>query len=1154
MSPRRVTCLLALLAPAWILSLPALAQEDGSTDAGSGDAVVAASDEEIEAFRDTATRFTNRMREFEGEALDIIRSREQEDKERLRSSYDAILETLGDDERRLRETAISKFEGFLQQYPDSSESPSVMIRLAELYFENAESDFMLAQAEFDQYYETLDENSNFEDLPEEPMRDFSKSIALYERIIGNHQDYRYIDGAYYMLGFCLSDGNAEQYNQQDALTAFLTLVEQYPDSEFASRAHLNVGEYFFEENSLDEAIFHYERAMVLEGMDGTYYDEALYKLAWSHYKKSNYDIALQQMTDLLDFSERQFLNTGKRANTEREAIEYSAISFSDVAEETGENPIDVAQRFYQQVGEKPFESKVYERLADILTQQARYEDAIDTYIYMQERFPYASENPTYQWKVAQLYGNLVVPDEEAIQRTIANLNTLYNDQSDWWRENQTNPDALAVARGYIEQSLSTIAQVQHQAATESNDPADYAEAASLYKQYLDEFPFADNYHQIQWLLADTMIASGQFEAVVTQLEQLVKTGTDHNYGAVSLYRLMIARQQMIVNEYGDDTSRPEDTPVLERQTLRSGAERDVFVLGDRHQAYIDTFDAVLAADFAGEVAQIERQIEAATDDKVVEQLQYELLTAQSYLGAVIDNEAIITYNIGKLLYNHGHLEASRERFQRVFEIWPDTDVAAYSAKLFLDSYNDQEDLANYRRWAMEFSTMVLGTGAADALAADDFRDLGKRAAFNQAQEIVEAAQELRRQGDLTGYRDNRLAAAEAFMAYLEEFPEEDDKYRLAFYNVGQNLSEAGDIDRANDYFKEFVDRYPDDSKSWPLTFRIANNYASILELEQAVGYFEQLVSNAGIDYADSATALYNAAFLRIGLGDYQGAAEGFERYARTFANNPDAEEVMFQAGAQWEAVGDRQAQQFYRRYLQQYEGVNPDHMMEALYQQAQIAERSGARERDIERAWDALAEGYTTYAEQIGARGRFYAAQAEFRKIEEEFATFEVINYTRNDQRNAEMLIQEKPAELAAFEAHCLELVTTYQDFEWSSAALFMAGKAYMVYANMLYNAPSPPGLDEESEMLYREALDEYRVPVEDKGRARLQANLDKAAEDRRWSPWMTETLNLLAETFPGEYSPEKAEIRGEIESNYVPPPRPLTVRPQQAEEEEAEQ
>jgi TolA-binding protein len=1130
--------LFALLAPVW-LPTAAFAQE-----LSDAPVVVEASDADVDDYRETAARFTSRMREFEEEARDIISNREQDDKAKLRSSYDAILEELGEDERRLRDTAISKFEGFLGRYPDSSESPSVMIRLAELYFENAESEYMLAQSEYDRYYDTLSSDSSFEDLPEEPLRDFGKSIALYQKIIADHPEYRYIDGAYYMLGFCLSDGNASQFDYDAGLGAFTSLVERFPSSAFASSAHLNIGEYYFEENSLDEAIYHYDRAVQLEGIDGSYYDEGLYKLAWSHYKKSNYDTALQMMTELLDFSERQFLNTGKRANTAKEAIEYSAISFSDVADETFQDPIDVASAFYNRVGTKPFESQVYERLADILTQQARYEDAIETYLFMQEEFPVAPENPTYQWKVAQLYGNLAVPDEEAVQQTIADLNDRYNDKSEWWRENQNNPDALSVARGYIEQSLSTIAQVQHQRAGQSGNPQDYVAAAALYKQYLDEFPFADNYHQIQWLLADTMIASGQFESVVGQLGQLVKTGPDHNYGEVALYRLMIVRQQMIVDTYGDDVSMPEGTPVLERRTLDSGNEREVFVISDDHQSFIGSFDEVMDADFAGLVTRLETRATEVENEKLAKQLSYDLITAQSYLGAIIDNEPIFTYNIGKLLYNHGHLEDARARFQRVFELWPDTDVAAYSAKLFIDSYNDEEDLVNYRKWAMAFSTMLLGNGADNALAAEEFRDLGKRAAYTQAYDIAQLAQELRRQGDMAGYREQRLEAAQAFQAYMDEFPEVDENYRLAFYSVGQNYSEAGEVDKANDYFKEFVDRFPDDERAWPLTFRIASNYASILDLEQAVSYFERLVNNAGTDYADAPTALYNAAFLRIGMGDYAGAARGFERYVRTFPDSPDAEKVMFQAGAQWAEIGQREAQQFYKRYLQQFKGTNPDHMMEAYFQLAQIAEDSGARQREIERAWDDLSESYTQYAEQIGPRGSYYAAQAEFRKIEAEFAAFEVINYTRNDERNAELLIQEKPAQLAAFEQRCLGLVSTYKDFEYSSAALYMIGKAYIVYAQMLYDAPAPPGLDEESEMLYRELLDERRIPIEDKGRTRLMANLSKAEESKRWSEWQTRTLDLLSETFAGEFAPEKSEIRGTFESNYVPPARPVTVRP----------
>ena len=106
----------------------------------------------------------------------------------------------------------------------------------------------------------------------------------------------------------------------------------------------------------------------------------------------------------------------------------------------------------------------------------------------------------------------------------------------------------------------------------------------------------------------------------------------------------------------------------------------------------------------------------------------------------------------------------------------------------------------------------------------------------------------------------------------------------------------------------------------------------------------------------------------------------------------------------------------------------------------------------------------------------------------------------------------------------------------------------------MLYDAPPPKSLDEEEVDLYREAIDERRLPIEDKGKNRLSANLQKAADAHRWSPWMSRTKVELSRRFPGEYAPEKDEIRGMGDSNYVPGAGPISVRQDETAQEEGQQ
>jgi len=1096
---------------------------------------------EIKAFQATLGRYDARMNEFQAEARSIVDRRESEERGQLDSGYGALIGELNEQDLALRETAMKRFEAFLTKYPRSTHTPHVMFRLAELYFEQSEEDWFRADKELQAAMESLGEGE-LDDLPEDATKDYRRSIALYKRIIEEYPDYEYLDGCYYMLGYCASEPASEQYDEDAGREHFEKLVERFPESEFAAAAHLRVGEYHFDYNDLDQASLHYRRVVELEGREGSLYDEGLYKLAWSQYKRSNYDEALSLLTELLDWSSQvNMAKTGKESPMAPEAIEYTAISFSDVAEASGQNPITVAQSFYARVGNRDFESKVYKRLADVLKQQARYDDAIAAYQYIQETWPEDPENPTYQWTIAQLHMSKVPPGVEDAQSAIADLTDTYNEESRWHLANRANPDALAVARGYIEQSLAAVAVTNHTKAIESGAPEDFATAAEYYRKYLTKFPFAADYYEIEWYLADTLLKAGKLNEAAAEYEQLLKGG-DHNYHQGALWLLMQVRRQSLIDTYGAFDKVPAGAVVERKVQLSDGRARDVYTVKDDFAEFMDICDRLVASDFDVAAAKVEAQLAAATEDKDKERHQTDLDNIRAYAEALEQFRPALAYLPAQVLYYHGRFEEARPRFELIIDRWPRSDEAAYSASLMIDSFQAEGDLANVRKYAGVYSGMRLGQTEEAQAKNMVFSDLQEGATFKLAEEYIE--------------QGKRKEAAEAFLAFIDEFP--DSKYRKdALYNAANSYEIIYRVDESIRLFEQYVVENPEDERSRPLYFRLARNYATALELEQAIKYYEDLyqrTEGAGIEYQDAPNALYNAGFLRIGIGDSEGAARNFERYASDNPELADAEETMFQAGEQWERVSGADAIKFYERYLRVYPDADADHVMEAHNRIATLTEESGARQRDVDKEWERLGEAYDRLSPtgEIGSAGRHYAAHVAFRQLKADYESFQVIEFTRNDDKNATLLLETKKAQLEAIAAKGGNLVATYQDFEYSSAAIYVIGMSFLAYADMLYDAPPPKGLDEDELMLYQEAIDEIRIPIEDKGRARLEANLEKARAEKLWSVWITTTLEVLAKRYPAEHTVEKEEIRGMGDSTLVPMGGPISLRGGDEEEAEA--
>lgn len=1115
-----------------LLGLPAVA-----ADMGRGD------DAEFKAFEATVGRFTNRMEEFQGEVKSEVDRWEAEERRSLNRSYDALLDDYADSDLAMRATAIRRFEEFLAKYPRAPHSAHVMFRLADLYFDETEEDFLAADSRFQVALEKLDENANLDEIPEEPQRDFSKSIALYERIIAEHPSYEDIAGCYYMLAYAQGEQNSVQFDEPTSLANYRVIVDKYGDSDVAAIAHFRIGEYHFDYNDLERAIPHYQAVVELEGEDGSLYDEGLYKLAWTNYRRSNYETALIQLNQLLDWSVDIYkARTGRESSMAPEAIDYTAISIADLAVIDSRSPLQIAQSFYAAQGKRQFEDRVYKRLAKVLEQQAEWDSAIQVYEHLQSTWPDDPENPNFQWQIALLHNTKVPADQDAANAAIAQLDSRFREGSRWHAANRANPDALATARSYIERSLASVAVAYHNAAQDSGQPQDFLVAADTYKRYLKDFPFADDYYEMQWYLASTLLSAGKTNEAEAEFQRLHSAGK-HPYHEAALWPLRGLRMQQLVNLYQDHKTLPPGAVVENEVDLGDGKVRKVYALSEAHQRFVETSDALLAADFrpalqsiADAAAAAERISDPDEQSTARQAAENDLNIVEPFAGAVDGNRVAIMYQAAQVLVAHNRYEEARPRLEEIVAKFPATMEASFAARLDVDTYLE-EDLLAYRRKVAAYAANPPGPPSEDGPAAGTvFDDMVQKTDFQLATKLVESQQ----------YGE----AADAFVDFFNTYP--DSEYRpLALRNAANNYERGGNLVKSIQLLEKYVADYPDDENSRPFYFRLAGVYAQSLELERAISYYQTLYDKTRgarppVPYIDASSALYNAGFLRVGVGDFAGAARNFELYGKAFPDEGDAEQITFMAGEQYERVSDAEAKNFYGRYLRDYGDRNPDHVMEALHAVAKIVERGG-NPRNTDQAWDDVSAAFARLAPTgtLGPAGRHYAAHAAFRRLESQLAEFEQIKFTSNDTKNADLLINQKQSELVALLKASNELIETYGDFEYNSAALLLGGRGYLVYSDMLYNAPVPKEIarDDDLLLIFQEELDKRRLPVEEKGRTRLEEVLKQASTKKLWTDYQTQALAILAKRFPGDFAEEKEQFRGDGESAFVPLAGPVRVK-----------
>ena len=1094
--------IVALLA----LALPAHA---GRAD----DTVEGADPAEVDAFRKARERFADRMTEIDGDTRRYVDFREGEERTKLTGSYDALIASLEEDERGHRTLALDRFERFLERYPDARYASHVRFRLADLYFEVATEEWIAAFESFERAMN--DPNLSLEDLEAleeqgEPKRDLSRPIGLYQKIIADNlelppaEQYERLDGTFIMLGFCYNDTNAEQYDPAQARQAFNDLIAALPESDLADRSHLFLGNFLFADGAFDEALAEYD-AVIDRGEESPYYMEALYQLAWAKYKLDDYDGALALFADVLDRSEEQKLETGRESAYAPDARTFMAFSFADLSYD-GPEAVEVADQYFATHGDRPYKRDVYIELADVLIRYTRPEEAITVYQRLQaEPWALESDNPVHQKAVVSLYSAPLIRDLEAAGNERLAFGERYTEGTPWWEANRNDPEALEVARTYMERSLVTNAIELRVRAQESGDPADFALAAAKYQEYLEKFPISDDYYEQQWNMADSLKKAGKLDEARTEYESLVKSSRYHPYGDGSIYFIMDVARLQLAGPAGE----PPASPQVERSYDGADGKIDVYALDASRTRFIDAADAVLGHEFTTP------EDPDVTDFKEV-------------IGGV---EASLLYLTAQIPYYHNRYDEARPRLERLVEEYPMSMEASYAAGLLVDSYKNEGNYEQVRLYTKKFSANP--PGPPTEIDPEKFKGTLEGVTYLLAYETAQ---------------EDPIAGADAFMAFLDEFPQSKEHAANALYNAAVYYRQGGKVGRSSELYEQFVRQYPNEERSKDLFFRIAGNYEQVFELDKAVENYQAVLRHPDATEKEKSDAQYNAALLLIGLGRHREAAQGFEAYESRYEVD-DGEEIYWLAGEQWAEVSDDDALNFYAAYLRKYPDDSADHVIEAHFQTASIYDKRGdTRRADAARA-DLLAafNRFAAAGETIGANGHRYAAQVDFPRLEEAYAKYIDKELTGNDDVDTPLLNETTPTELKELGSMVSDFVTRYQNFEYNSGAFLIKARGALFLADLGLSIKCPAGMAEEDCWDYEDILQNRVFPryygYEEQGIEALSELVDAARDQKRHSRFIDEALTELNKRRPSDFPAVKEELEGGTDSTI-----PADVAPRRLE------
>jgi cellulose synthase operon protein C len=1078
---------------------------------------------ELGDFSRTAERFEEESKGFSQDLKRVVDRRYTERLRGIRKFYEERITDLETEEKLRREDAIAQFELFLKRYPkDPRYTPNAIIRLAELYFEKSETEYLAADREYNRMLE-LFERGEITVEPVAPSQDFGRMVALYSQLVRDFPEFGKNDVAYYMLGYSLR----QMGDPGDAAKAFQTLVRKYPASSLVPEAWTLLGEIYFEEanpaeidQSMQKAILAYGE--VMKYPNHPYFDKALYKQAWTYYRINEFDQAVSRFLSLIDLDQKRRDEKGEAGSDLRpEAVRYIAISFTDEAWDKG--GFENLQKYFEKLKDENPRAMTYEReifiaLAEAYFERTDFNNAIKAYRYSIEIEPSNATNPTLQAKVIECFDRQREVERAAEEREV--LVTTYATDSEWYRANENDPEAIIEAQRLMEESLQqagayyhVTAQTYQQRAEAAKDDkkkvAEYQEnlanskkyfklAAAAHRKYLERFPFSKMAYDVRFLYADALFFTGAYEEAAREFESVRDSTGGDKFLAESGAQAVISYQIAL-----EDAIKRGDVPKRELKNFE-GSEKDPKVTPENPPPL--ALRAIGASD--AYIDRVQPQIYATIG---MEPEKKRELIRQSD-----ENAALAAYLAGEQLYLYDQFDAARQRLFVVVQRYPKSEYALDAVNMIIQTYIAQ------RNWDKVRETTEL---AASLISQNNARFLGIRdnAIFYKALDLLE--------------KNKYEQAAIAFLEVVEKNPNYENA-DVAYYNAALCYSKTFRYVEAYRMYNILYQKYPNSKLADEALFRVAVNAEKSYKYDESIAKYRELIKR----YPDSKhrwASFYNLASQLEYTQKYEESARQYVAFNQEYPENDLAPGSLYDAanvyeklyrdatdaGRQTEGARARtMAIDAYAKFINRY-GSSPKEsarIVEAHYRIAKLYEEAGDDRKRKDWCGKTMNEYKRRGLERPKApKAAFGAAECAFEVAEGEFEAFKKIQITGSAKPEVvKKELLSKAEALKKAKEHYKD-VFGYGDPEWILAAYFRLGFTDQTFAESLINSPCPKELKRMGDVFcdeYKALLVEQAAPIEDRAVAAYEDAYRKTRELGVVNEWVQRIEEALSAYRPDQY------------------------------------
>lgn len=869
---------------------------------------------------------------------------------KYREYYQLEIDELREEKLKLREKGIQDAEKFLANNPDSKVLDKVLIRLAELYYEVAEDEYLRQMEDYDKKIEEF-EIAGVDTVIPEPVKDFSKSLILYQKIINDFPHSDLVDDAFYNKGFIFE----ETGKIDSALIIYDLIINDFPESRYVPEAFMRIGEYYFNppKNEIEKAIEYYKR--VLEYKDSPKFDEALYRLGWSYYRLSNYPEAVSYFTLLADDIERaKQIDPNQRFSNPTlrdESLEYIGISFLDFG--GTQHAVDYLNR----IGGRKYGAEILKKIGDVyMYEKELYNDAIEAYQTLLKMYPDHEEAPEVQEKIVTCYR--YNKDDMMAYVSRDKLFNEYRPGSPWW---QSHEDEKLREKVYhiAERALRDNINLLFQRAEAANDQDLYLQAVNDSRKYIKSFASDSSAPMIHWNMALTMDTKlNQKEAAFEEYMKISDLYWNSKYQKFAVENAIALTKEAVEN----DTTK-----------------KIISSTSNIPDSLITTSNVLPAVNY--------RRLELTDNEK-------KLIRAYNNYIKIFPHEpetATILANAGAVYYNNNQFKEALRYFNTIVRHFPESQDINNVKYTILESYFGKQDFKSAEIVARRLKSNP-----------DLSPELEKKVQTRLAESIFLAA-------EVFANKNDHLQAGNEYLRVVREVPNAEFA-DLSLFNAALEYDKAKEFSRAVETYNYLIETRPISKYLLDAMNNLALDYGELKEPRNAALTYERLAT-AARDSAQAHDALFNASFFFVKAEEWEDAIRVNRLFVQRYPTSSDADDLYYDIATYYlklDKLDD--ANQIYGEYSRRF--PNSPRVVETYFQRGEYFRQKNDLDKAIAEYKQAVMKNEEFHNKKL-ENNDYYAAEALFQLTQLKYDDYDGIEFAlprakldQDKKRKRELLIE----------------------------------------------------------------------------------------------------------------------------------------------------